>query len=174
MDRFGLLAEKLQLSSLQFTLDSSTHVDVQAIEELAALAARCNLEEIEVECNGSRVRVRRNCGGRVAEGDRSVPSSGDVAVAADARGECAKKERDLPCIFSPMIGTFYRASAPGRPALVEIGSVLNAQTVVCIIEAMKVMNEIPAEIEGTVIEVLVKDGQAVEFGQPLFKISPKG
>jgi acetyl-CoA carboxylase biotin carboxyl carrier protein len=81
-------------------------------------------------------------------------------------------EAQILTIASPMVGTFYRAPAPGRPAFVEIGSSVQANTVVCILEAMKVLNEIPAEVVGTVVDVLVKDGQSVEYGQSLFKIRP--
>jgi acetyl-CoA carboxylase biotin carboxyl carrier protein len=83
------------------------------------------------------------------------------------------REIVLHTVYSPMVGSFYRSHSPGKPAFVEVGSAVSMDTTVCIIEAMKVMNEIPADVEGVVVEVLTKDGQVVEFGQPLFKIAPK-
>jgi acetyl-CoA carboxylase biotin carboxyl carrier protein len=149
-------------------------VDVNAIEELAAIAERCNLEEIEVEWNGNRVRIRKNwCGNELRQFKSDAPASREMVVAESRISDSGTQKCEFKCISSPMIGTFYRSSAPGRPALVEVGSDVNANTVVCIIEAMKVMNEIPSELEGTIVDVLVKDGQAVEFGQPLFRISAK-
>ncbi len=77
---------------------------------------------------------------------------------------------DGPVIKSPTVGTFYGAPSPGEPAFVKVGSTVKADTVVCIIEAMKVFNQIPAEISGTITEVLVNNGDAVEYGQPLFRV----
>jgi acetyl-CoA carboxylase biotin carboxyl carrier protein len=71
-----------------------------------------------------------------------------------------------------MVGTFYAAPAPDSPAYVDVGTVVNAETVVCIIEAMKVMNEIKAELSGTITEILAESGKPVEFGKPLFRIRP--
>lgn len=79
----------------------------------------------------------------------------------------------LEVIKSPLVGTFYATPSPDSPPFVEVGSKVEPQMVVCIIEAMKVMNEIKAEVGGTIAEVVVKNGQAVEFGQPLFKIRPE-
>ncbi|MEK7297770.1 MAG: acetyl-CoA carboxylase biotin carboxyl carrier protein, partial [Planctomycetota bacterium] len=75
-------------------------------------------------------------------------------------------------IVSPMVGTFYRASAPGADPCVDVGDTINEETVVCIIEAMKIMNEVKAEMAGEVVEAYVSDGEAIEFGQPLFRVKP--
>ena len=80
---------------------------------------------------------------------------------------------DLVEIKSPIVGTFYATPSPDSEPFVEVGTVVNPQTVVCIIEAMKVLNEIKAETSGTIVEVLVTSGQAVEYGQPLFKVKPE-
>lgn len=74
-------------------------------------------------------------------------------------------------IKSPTVGTFYTSPTPDDPPFVSVGSKVTADTVVCIVEAMKVMNQIPAEVNGTITEVLVKDGEAIEFGQPLFRVA---
>ncbi|MDR3316782.1 MAG: acetyl-CoA carboxylase biotin carboxyl carrier protein [Puniceicoccales bacterium] len=159
-------------------------MEVGEIERLAELAVRHDLDEVEVERNGVRVRLRRRRPPlTVVQPLPSMPAAGmtgfapaspaPAAPSAPSGAPVAGKCADLPCILSPMIGTFYRSSAPGQPTFVEIGSVVTATTTVCIIEAMKVMNEIPSEMAGTIVEVLVKDGHTVEFGQPLFKIEPK-
>jgi acetyl-CoA carboxylase biotin carboxyl carrier protein len=80
------------------------------------------------------------------------------------------EEKGIELIKSPMVGTFYRAPSPESPVFAEVGTKVTAESVVCIIEAMKVMNEIQSEISGTITEVLVENGDAIEFGQPLFKV----
>jgi acetyl-CoA carboxylase biotin carboxyl carrier protein len=136
----------------------------EEIEKLAAIAERCGLEEVEVEQRGVRMRIRRQGSGALP---RPVPVAADSPVPQPVGGK-------LLTIHAPMVGTFYRSAAPDRPAFVEIGSTVSPTAAVCILEAMKVMNEIPAEISGTVVEVLARDGQAVEFGQPLFRVRAEG
>ena len=97
-----------------------------------------------------------------------APSTGAAEIAA---AEASKSNGDAE-IISPMIGTFYHAPSPESENYVEVGSEVNVDTVVCIIEAMKVMNEIKAEVKGVVTEILVDNAKPVEFGQPLFKIRP--
>jgi acetyl-CoA carboxylase biotin carboxyl carrier protein len=144
-------------------------LDIGEIERLAELARRHGLEEVEVERDGVRVCLRRGRGPAEA-GAADRDSHGPREVVREVPEE---KEESLASVSSPMVGTFYRSPAPGQPALVEVGSAVAPSTTVCIIEAMKVMNEIAAEVEGTVVEVLARDGQAVEFGQALFRIAPK-
>ncbi|MFH1301406.1 MAG: acetyl-CoA carboxylase biotin carboxyl carrier protein [Planctomycetota bacterium] len=85
--------------------------------------------------------------------------------------EAAPAVESGPVIKSPTVGTFYASPSPEDPPFLSIGSKVSAETIVCIVEAMKVFNQIPAEINGTITEILVKDGEAVEFGQPLFRVS---
>jgi acetyl-CoA carboxylase biotin carboxyl carrier protein len=95
-------------------------------------------------------------------------------VSAGEQGESQQQADDnLIEIKSPIVGTFYHAPSPDSEPFVEVGSKVEEDTVVCIVEAMKVMNEIKAEVEGTVTEILVKNGQAVEFDQPVFKVKPE-
>jgi acetyl-CoA carboxylase biotin carboxyl carrier protein len=82
----------------------------------------------------------------------------------------SKADENVQVITSPMVGTFYRASSPDAPSFVEVGAKVNDKTVVCIVEAMKLMNEIEAEMNGEIVEILAQNGQLVEYGQPLFKI----
>lgn len=97
-----------------------------------------------------------------------------VATSAPAAPAAAAPAADagLIDIKSPTVGTFYAAPSPGEPAFVSVGSVVAGETIVCLIEAMKVFNQIPAEVNGTIAAILVKSGDAVEFGQPLFRVRP--
>jgi acetyl-CoA carboxylase biotin carboxyl carrier protein len=90
----------------------------------------------------------------------------------EAAGALQEGEDDLAEVTSPMVGTFYRSSSPGADAYVSVGSVVEPDTVVCIVEAMKVMNEIKAGVSGEIVEILVEDAEPVEFGQVLFLVEP--
>jgi acetyl-CoA carboxylase biotin carboxyl carrier protein len=95
-----------------------------------------------------------------------------IAVAPVAVAAPKVAEAEAVYIRSPMVGTFYTSSSPDSPTLVNVGSTIRKESTVCIIEAMKVFTEIPAGMAGTITEVVVKNGQAVEYGQPLFRITP--
>ncbi len=95
----------------------------------------------------------------------AMPASGPVAAAA-----AAAPQTHGPTINSPMVGTFYRSASPGEEVFIKVGDTVDENTVVCIIEAMKVMNEIKAETRGTVVRILVDDGKPVQYGQPLFEL----
>src|SRR5690606_12894507 len=105
----------------------------------------------------------------VARPVAAAPTAGGAAPAAAA---AAASDANLVEIKSPMIGTFYASSSPESPPFVKVGDHIGPTSTVCIIEAMKVFNEIPAEVSGLVVQVLVENGAPVEFGQPLFKIDP--
>jgi len=101
-----------------------------------------------------------------------APAAPAPQAAAPSAPAVAPAAADGPVIKSPTVGTFYASPTPGEPAFVKVGSTVKADTVVCIIEAMKVFNQIPAELSGTITEVLVNNGDAVEYGQPLFRVKP--
>jgi acetyl-CoA carboxylase biotin carboxyl carrier protein len=150
----------------QSTTDSPA-VDHDVIRELAKLLDETGLTEIEYERDGTSIRVARHAGvaaGRVfaAEAPRTA------AVAAPA--ENADPAQHPGAVMSPMVGTAYLASAPGAKPFVDVGSQVKAGETLMIIEAMKTMNQIPAPRPGTVIQILVEDGQPVEYGQPLMII----
>ncbi len=148
---------------------------------------RADLTEFEIEQDGLKLRIKRSPG----DGRPTVFNSGStppfpiggldqpaapaaapvqpVSVAAPAKAS-AEPEAGVGIIKSPMVGTFYRASSPESEPFVDVGSTVAEASTVCIIEAMKVMNEIQAEIKGKIIEILVENGKAVEYGQPLFKV----
>jgi len=102
-----------------------------------------------------------------------APSAAPAAPASAPAGDAAEAQASSnPCIQSPMVGSFYRASSPDADPFVKVGDVVTPDSTVCIIEAMKVMNEIKAEMKGKITKVLIENGEAVEFGQDLFEIEP--
>ncbi len=139
-----------------------------------------SITEFELERQDSKIKLKRglNGGSAGAQADDYIPptyaplpmSAGPAAGQAPVPVAVATGEIDIK---SPMIGTFYRAPSPEATNYIEVGSTVNAETVVCIIEAMKVMNEIKSEVSGVVTQVLVENGKPVEFGQPLFKVRPQ-
>lgn len=101
-----------------------------------------------------------------------VASGPAPAAAAPAASAAPASDAGLIDIKSPTVGTFYAAPSPGEPPFISVGSVVTPETIVCLIEAMKVFNQIPAEVSGTITAILVKSGDAIEFGQPLFRVKP--
>jgi acetyl-CoA carboxylase biotin carboxyl carrier protein len=138
--------------------------DSALIRELALLLDETNLTEIEIERAGLRVRVARNIS--IAA---SVPASVQVAAPAPAAAPAAAADasKHPGVVPSPMVGTAYWASEPGAKPFIEVGSKVTVGQTLLIIEAMKTMNQIPSTRAGTVTQILVEDGQPVEFGQPL-------
>ncbi|MDR2030361.1 MAG: acetyl-CoA carboxylase biotin carboxyl carrier protein [Puniceicoccales bacterium] len=162
--------EKKQIASGQRPLTMTAAMGLKELERLVELAERFALVELEVERKGMRVRIRRQVAPQVST-PRTVAEGHATQRVEPAVVSCTQTADGNICtVHSPMVGTFYRSVAPEKPAFVEVGSTVSQTTTVCIVEAMKVMNEIPAEVCGTVVEVLAKDGQAVEFGQPLFRV----
>jgi acetyl-CoA carboxylase biotin carboxyl carrier protein len=140
-------------------------IDHDAIRELAKLLDETGLTEIEYERDGVSIRVARHM---AAPNGRSRPTDMPVAVPAAATPAGAVDPTQHPgIIVSPMVGTAYLGPAPGARPFIEIGSQVKAGEPLIIIEAMKTMNQIPAPRSGTVIQILVADGQPVEYGQPL-------
>src|SRR2546430_714545 len=140
-----------------------------------------SVSEFELEKQDFKIRLKRGInGGPVAAASyeetptltyvQPVPVAASAAAPA-AAAPLAPVSNELE-IKSPMIGTFYRAPSPEAGSYVEVGTEVNPETVVCIIEAMKVMNEIKAEVKGVITQVLAENGKPVEFGQPLFKVRP--
>ena len=139
-----------------------------------------SISDFEMEKEGFKIKLRRTDGTKTddVQVQHYLPpaSAAPVPMPAAAPAAAAPAEEppasNDPEIKSPMIGTFYRAPSPESDSYVEIGDHVSADTVVCIVEAMKVMNEIKAEMSGVVTEILIDNGNPVEFGQPLFRVSP--
>ena len=150
-------------------------MDIKLIKQVVDLMKRSDISEFEFEEDGFKLRLSSQ-GAQAphvihAAPAPQAPAAPTAAPAAAPDSEApAAEEKGISVIKSPMVGTFYRASSPESPAFVEVGSKVTADSAVCIIEAMKVMNEIQAELSGTITEVLAENGDAVEYGQPLFKI----
>ena len=154
-------------------------IDIRKLKELVRLMVENDLTELDISDEQETVTVKRPgihavpqvYAAPVAMPAPSVaPQSTTPAAAAAAAATPAKEV--LPAIESPMVGTFYATPGPDKAPFVTVGSKVGPDTTVCLIEAMKIFNEIKAETSGTVEEVLVKSGQPVEFGQPLFRIRP--
>ncbi len=150
--------------------------DLQKIEELIEIMERKNLIEVEIKHGEDKILLKR-FQPPVAAVPIVAPSIpfipvGAGATASAAEASAAAAQQNLVEIKSSVVGTFYSAPSPESEPYVEIGAHVDEQTVVCIIEAMKVMNEIKAETSGTIAEILVTNGQAVQYGQVLFRIKP--
>ena len=150
-------------------------MDLKDIKAIIDLMRKNSISEFELEREGFKIRMKRgaNGGGSSIVGDESqtitVPALGPSSGATPALTAAASNEQEIK---SPMIGTFYRAPSPESASYVEMGTEVSPDTVICIIEAMKVMNEIKAETRGVITQVLLDNARPVEFGQPLFKIRP--
>ena len=155
-------------------------MDLQKIKQVVDLMKKSDLSEFEIQDQEFKLRIKRDVPGRVTQTvtTAAAPAPQQVAAPAPAAAPAAAPtpaapaavDPSLKVITSPMVGTFYGSPSPDSPAFVGVGSQIKADSVVCIIEAMKVMNEIQAEVTGTVVECLVASGTSVEFGQPLFRV----
>ena len=153
-------------------------MDLRKLKTLIDLVAESDIAELEVTEGESKVRIVKSSAipqnqmvmmqpqgmqnfGAPSPAPAPAPAAAPVAVVAEPTGHIVK---------SPMVGTFYRSSAPGTPAYVEVGASIKEGDTLCIIEAMKLLNEIDSDVAGIVTKILVENGQPVEFGQPLFVI----
>lgn len=159
------------------------------IKELIELLDKTSVHELEIENEGTRLCIRKPGKSELVHVQPTVLSAapqtlapvqaGSVAVdngQAEVGGqpaESAAADANLHKIVSPMVGTFYRASSPDANPYVNVGDKVGVKTTVCIIEAMKLMNELEAEVKGEIVDILVENGQLVEFGQPLFLVKPE-
>ena len=159
---------------------------IQEIREIIKLVDASTIDEFVYEADGSKVKLKKNGGAVEVVAPKAVAAAPAPVVeqpkaaapaAAPVKEEApaapVANDADLHKITSPMVGTFYQAPNPDSPAYVKVGDKVGDETIVCIVEAMKLFNEIEAEIKGEIVEVLVKDGQLVEYGQPLFLVKPE-
>jgi len=155
-------------------------MNLKEIKELIEMLKGTDISELEIERSGVKVRLRK--GGDVTF-HPSMPRMEypPAAIVAPAVAEVSSPRVDQPGepvktnevkVTSPIVGTFYRSSSPDKPAYVEIGDMVKKGQVLCIIEAMKLMNEIESESSGKIVQILVENGQPVEYGQALFVIEP--
>ncbi len=153
--------------------------DLDHLQKLVELMDKFDLNEVKLQKGNERVILRRGLGGEecghmipmpMQMAPAAAPQAVAQAAAAAPAAPAAAAEENLPSIKSPTVGTFYAAAQPGEPPFVKAGDRVKPESVVCIIEAMKVFNQIPAKMSGTIVRCLVKDGDPVDFGQPLYLI----
>lgn len=174
-------------------------IDLEQIRDLLKAVSQTDITELTIESGDEKITVKKSTTMTIAHAPTPAPAAVEmttatvphvaprpVAVAAHAAPEPAPAkgnnhksdesaaDASLLPITSPMVGTFYRSPSPTAPAFVEVGDRINVGQTVCIIEAMKLMNDLPAEVAGKVVKIMVENGSTVEFGQPLFLIDPKG
>lgn len=160
-------------------------MDLKEIKAVIDLMTKNGLSEFEMEKPEFKIRVRRGADGEVvanapapvvytapAPAPAAPVATSTAAAVANLAASGAAKDPALKQILSPMVGTFYRSPSPDSSSYIEVGQEVNEDTVVCIIEAMKVMNEIKAEMKGVIVEVLAQNNKPVEFGKPLFAVKP--
>jgi acetyl-CoA carboxylase biotin carboxyl carrier protein len=160
-------------------------VELKEIKLIIDLMTRNGLTEFELEKDNVKIRIKRGPGdgAEIVTFPQTqtplIPFPGGNVANVSTTGQSGSSTQtpaapasDLKEIKSPMVGTFYRSPSPESPSYVEIGQAVTEDTVVCIIEAMKVMNEIKAETKGVIAEVMVENGKPVEFGKPLFRVKP--
>lgn len=148
---------------------------IDRVQRLIVLMNENDLSEIEIQEKNIKIRLKKS-GAEIERSTALVPTiTKDTGIQDDKEMKLLGQKEDIESysiITSPMVGTFYRTGSPGAEPYVKIGDKVDQDTVVCIIEAMKIMNEVKAGIGGKIIEILVKDGEAVEFSQPLFYLKP--
>lgn len=148
-------------------------MNIKEIKEMINLMNENGLMELEIEKDGMRIRLKKTQEAKEMTGPVVVEREISEKLKSRETAETARAAKELSVeIKAPMVGTFYRAPQPEAPPYAEAGQVIEPGQVICIIEAMKLMNEIKSEIKGKILEVLVDNAEPVEFGQPMFLIEP--
>jgi acetyl-CoA carboxylase biotin carboxyl carrier protein len=155
-------------------------MDIKQIQELVKLINKTNIGEITIEEEGVKITVKQKkdpvqhiiAGGSAPVNYAPAPASAPAVPTTPVPAAAPVKTDNYITIKSPMIGTFYRQSGPGKPIFINVGDEVAPVKVVCIIEAMKLFNEIESEIKGRIVKVLVDDASPVEYDQPLFLVEP--
>jgi len=149
-------------------------MNIKKVEEVVRLMEKHNLNEISIEEEGLKIHLRKGPSGQLAE--KIVHAQSPVltphAEAAQQAPPPAKHGKNTVEITSPMVGTFYRSPSPDAKPFTDVGKTIREGDILCIIEAMKLMNEIKSEIKGKIVDVLVENGAPIEFGQALFVVEP--
>ncbi|MCH8044670.1 MAG: acetyl-CoA carboxylase biotin carboxyl carrier protein [Planctomycetes bacterium] len=154
--------------------DSGDVFDIKRIRRLVELMKAHDLNEIDLRDGEQQIRLRREDETVVTQAAPVIPAAAAPASAAPAPpAPAAEAEDEGLFVISPMVGTFFTAASPDTEDFVKVGDHVGPETTVCIVEAMKVFNEIPAEVSGKIVAVLVQNGDPVEFGQKIFKVAPQ-
>lgn len=144
-------------------------MDLKDIKTLYKFLKDTDIVELEIEGEKGKVRLKRGVAAPLQWAQGAYPEPPALKAAPEAAKE-EKKPENVKIVTSPMVGTFYRAPSPEAPSFIELGSIVKSGQTMCIIEAMKLMNEVESEINGKVVSILVENGQPVEYGEPLFHI----
>ena len=146
---------------------------IDKVKQLISIMNENDLSEIEIQEDANKIRLKKSEIGYTHTISPATPSIHPSKLEQEPPPHALTKDSEnLVEIISPMVGTFYRASASGADPCVNAGDFVNEETVVCIIEAMKIMNEVKAETVGEIVDIIVSDGEAIEYGQPLFRVRP--
>jgi acetyl-CoA carboxylase biotin carboxyl carrier protein len=145
-------------------------LDLKDIKAVIDLMKKNDLSVFEMEKDGFRLKLQKGAGEQTVFTTPALPLAAPAIASTAVSAPAAEKTEALKDIISPMVGTFYRAGSPETPAFVDVGKEVSEETVVCIIEAMKVMNEIKAETKGVIAEIVAENGKPVQFGQVLFRV----
>ena len=154
-------------------------MDLKEIQTLIKFISSSKVDEVAIEQKDFKIRIKRNAQNITANVPKTITvqevpaEQEDVKPSVKKSTKPATEESKTEEIKSPMIGTFYRKSSPDKPVFVEVGDIVKKGQIICIIEAMKLFNEIESEVSGKIVKVLVDDSQPVEYGQPLFVVEPK-
>jgi acetyl-CoA carboxylase biotin carboxyl carrier protein len=146
-------------------------MDIKQIQDLIKFVHKSGVNEVSIEENDFKITIKTNQAPTVVTA--SIPAAAPLAAAPVAAAAPAVSESDnYMTIKSPMIGTFYRSASPDKPSFVNVGDEIKAGQVLCVVEAMKLFNEIEAEISGRIVKVLVDNASPIEYDQPLFLVEP--
>lgn len=146
-------------------------MDIKQIQDLIKFVAKSGVNEVAIEEKDFKITIKTNQAPTYVTA--SIPTHQVAAPSATVAAPKAEDTSNYVTIKSPMIGTFYRSASPDKPSFVNVGDEIDAGMVVCIVEAMKLFNEIESEVSGKIVKVLVEDAQPVEYDQPLFLVEPK-
>jgi acetyl-CoA carboxylase biotin carboxyl carrier protein len=143
-------------------------MELEEIKELIELLKETDITEIQIEKDGTKVKVKRQ---KILP-PIEIPMAKTQTLQEKIIAEAEEESQRLVTITSPIVGTFFRSPSPDANPFVEVGSTVSKSQVLCIVEAMKLMNEIESDVDGIVMKILVENGQPVEYGEPLFLIEP--
>jgi len=152
-------------------------IDLKQLKELMRSLKQFDISELEIEKNGERIKLARSSTEHVVHTSSMMPPAIMASIPghapASAKAEAVEDDASIHYITSPFVGTFYEAPSPGSDPFVRVGSEIKTGQGLCIIEAMKLMNEIEADVNGTILEILGENGKSVEYGDRLFKVKKK-
>jgi acetyl-CoA carboxylase biotin carboxyl carrier protein len=144
-------------------------MELEDLKELIELLKDTDITELQIEKEGTKVKIRRE---KILS-SLNIPVQKSSGLHEKIIAETEEETQRLVTITSPIVGTFYRSPSPDANPFIEIGSKVKKNQVLCLVEAMKLMNEIESEVDGIVVKILIENGQPVEYGEPLFLIEPE-